>query len=114
MAHGAVTVFQTTIASAATLSSELDLGRAWNRVYIDPTGANSEVRMQAAATSGGTYRQVYHPPINSSTVGNNIFKIPSATSGGITEIPGGFRFIKIEATAAVTNGNTFNLICSDM
>lgn len=113
MGYGPISVFTVTITSGATLSSEISLGRSWKKVYIDPTGAASEVRIQAAATTGGTYRQVYHPPINSSTVGNNIFKIGSAVSGGICEIPAGLQYIKIETTAAVSNGNTFKLICSD-
>lgn len=107
-------VYSVTMASGATLSSELDLGGwGWYKVNVDVTGAASEVRIQAAATREGTYRQVYHPPINSSTVGHNIYKIPSASSGGFAEIPAGFQFIKIETTAAVSNGATFTVICSD-
>lgn len=113
MSYGPITVHTVTMASAGTLSSEHDLGRSWKKVYLDPTGATSEVRIQAATASGGTYRQVYHPSINSSTVGANIFKIPSSVSGGLIEIPAGLQFIKIETTAAVANGATFKLICSD-
>lgn len=113
MGHGAHTKYTVSIASAGTFSSELDLGRAWGKVYLDPTGAASEVRLLAAATTGGTFRQVYHPSINSSTVGANVFKIPSSVSGGFIEVPVGFRFMKIEVTAAVANGNTFTIICSD-
>ncbi len=113
MSYGPISVFTVTMASAGTLSSEIDLGRSWKKVYLDPTGAASEVRIQAAITAGGTYRQVYHPSINSSTASANIFKIPSAVSGGLIEIPAGLRFVKVETTATVANGNAFKIICSD-
>jgi len=101
------------MASGGTLSSEVNLAKSWSNVYLDVTGAEAEVRLQAAATTGGTYRQVYHPSINSATVANNIYKIPSASSGGLVPLPAGLQFIKIETTAAVANGKTFNIICSD-
>jgi hypothetical protein len=113
MGHGIYVVYNATIASGATLSSEIDLGRSFARVMIDPTGAASEVRFQAAATSGGSYRQVYLPTVNTSTVGSNIWKVSSAISGGMIEAPPGLRYMKIETTAAVANGATLKLICSD-
>lgn len=113
MSHGAISVFSPVIASAATLSAEIDLGRSWKRVYIDPTGAASEVRFQAAASSGGTYRQVYLQQPTSSTVQSNIWKVASGVSGGIIEAPAGLRFFKVETTATVANGVTLKLICSD-
>ena len=113
MSHGPMYSAQITMASGGTLTSELDLGRSWKKVYIDPTGATSEVRLQAALKAGGTYRQVYQPSINSSTVGANIWKIPSSVSGGLIEMPAGLRFVKVETTATVANGCTFNVICSD-
>lgn len=113
MGYGPGAVYTVTMASGGTLTSELNLQRTWKKVYLDPTGAESEVRVQAAATSGGTFRQVYHPSINSSTVGANIFKIPSAASGGLIEIPAGLKILKIETTATVANGLTFTLICAD-
>jgi len=106
-------VFSVTMASGGTLTGEVDLGVAYQRVYIDPTGAASEVRFQAAASSGGTYRQVLLPQPGTSTVQANIWKIGSGASGSIIEAPGGLRFLKIETTAAVSNGNTFKLICSE-
>jgi hypothetical protein len=113
MGVGAHRPYQVTMASGVSLSTSIDLGRAWAKVYLDPTGAASEVRLQAAPTIDGSFRQVYHPSINSSTVGANIFKIPSAVSGGLIELPAGLQFIKVETTAAVANGLTFKLICSD-
>lgn len=106
----AITKYAVTMASGATLTAELDLGSYFTNLYLDCTGAASEIRLQAAAAAGGTYRQVYHPSINSSTVGVNIFKISSAASGGFVPIPAGIRFLKVETTATVSNGLTFTII----
>ena len=113
MGVGAHRPYQVSMASGASLTTSVDLGRAWAKVYLDPTGAASEVRLQAAQILDGTFRQVYHPSINSSTAGANIFKIPSSVSGGLIELPAGLQHIKLETTAAVANGVTFKLICSD-
>lgn len=113
MGHGVATQYQVVIASGATLSAELDLGRAFSVLYLDPTGAASEVRLQVSRSSGGTYRQVYHPSINSSTVGANVLKIPSSVSGGMIPIPGGFRYMKVETTAAVAADVTIYMVAGE-
>lgn len=114
MAYGVQRVFNVVIASGATLSSEIDLGQSFRRVYIDPTGAASEVRFQAAGTSGGTYRQVLQPSNpNTTTIETNIWKVASAASGSLQAAPDGFRFMKVETTAAVANGVTLKLHCGE-
>lgn len=114
MGHGIYAVYSGTIASNATASSELDLGRAWNRVYIDPTNLGAEVRFLAAPLSGGTYRQVYMPQAGStSTVQSNLWKVATAVSGGIQEAPPGLRYIKVVVTATAANGASFTVYCSD-
>lgn len=111
MGHGAISVFTATIASGATLSAEIDIARAWGKVLIDPTGLGSEVRIQVAPSTGGTYRQLYFPAANSVS---GIVKVGSAASGGAIEVPAGYRFMKVETTAAVANGGTAKIYCSDM
>lgn len=113
MSLNGVTAISVTMASGATLTGEIQFGRSFSRVYIDPTDANSEVRFQAAVAAGGTYRQVLLPQPATSTVQSNIWKVASAASGSMIEAPAGLRFMKIETTAAVANGATFTLICSD-
>ncbi len=114
MAHGRYLVFNAVMGSAATYSNEIDLGGTFARVYVDMTGAASEVRFTAAATTGGTYRQVLLQQTPTSTVQSNIWKIGSATSGSIIEGPAGLRFMKLELTAPVTNGTTLKIFCSDL
>lgn len=114
MSLGPIRPYTVTIASGATLSAEIDLGKAWSKVYLDPTGAASEVRLQAAAVAsaaGGTYRQIYYQNVASTSAG--ILKVGSAVSGGLVEVALGAQFVKVETTAAVANGATLKLICSD-
>ena len=83
-------------------------------MYVCPAGAAAEVRFLGSDAAGGTFRQVYMPQVGStSTVQSNIWKIASAVSGGMQEGPGGIQFLKLEATAAVANGATLTIICSD-
>ena len=109
------TVYVVTMPAGATLTSGFDLQRNWKTVYLDmvtfTTGAN--LFIQAAPTQGGTYRRVYQPALNSSTVGINVFTISTAASGGYVPIPNGFQFMKIEIGTAPVGSGTFNIICSD-
>lgn len=111
MGHGAKTVYTQTLTSGGTLTSAIDLGRAWNSVYLEITSipSNSQIHIQAAETLAGTYRRVYHPSINSSTVTTNVFAVSSAVTNAIVPIPGGLRFMKVETTMAIDNGTVFKI-----
>lgn len=112
MAHGAQSVFSVTIASGTSTSSEVDLSRAWRRVYLDPTGAGGECRFQATNASAGTYRNVQWPASASGTAGTAV--VGSAISGSIIEVPlAGLRYVKVFVTGTVANGATLKLYCSD-
>lgn len=117
MGHGANKVFNAVIASGVSTSSEVNLGRSWHRVFIDPAGAGGEIRFQAAPNalgSSGTYRTVQWPASNSHTAGAAI--VGSASSGSIVEVPlAGFQFVKVFASSGtVADGVTFKIYCSDM
>lgn len=115
MPYGVVSVFNAVIASGVSTSSEVDLGRSWKRVYLDPTGAGGECRFQAAPNAlgvSGTYRMVQWPAANSGTAGTAT--VGSALSGSLVEVPlAGFRFVKVFVTGTVANGATLKLVCSD-
>lgn len=113
MAQDTYTVFTVSIASGLTLSAEVDLGQAYQRIYAYPVNLASEVRFQIAEKLAGTYGQLLFMPINSSTVSNNIVKIGSAASAAYSEIPAGYRYMKVETTAAVANGGTCKILCSE-
>lgn len=115
MGTGVQATFQATMTSGATLTSEVKLSRSWqNMLLVIPSmTSNSEVRLQVSDTSGGTYRQLMHPAINSSTVGTNIYKIASSATNCAVPIPAGYQYIKIETTATVDSGTVFKVICGD-
>lgn len=115
MGHGYSTIQTVTMVSGESLSSAIDLGRVYPSVYLEiaSTPSNSEHQVRAAASLGGTFNTVYHPAINSSTVSNNIYKIGSGITAAIVPIPGGLRFLKIYATAAMTNGQVYRVYACD-
>lgn len=113
MSYGPIKPFSSVIASGATLSAEINLAQNWGTVFLEiPTMAsNTQFYIQAANSSGGTYRRVKFPSINSSTVGINDFAIPSSATGCFVPIPNGLQYVKVETTATVDSGNTFRFIC---
>ncbi len=115
MGQGTEAIYVVSMASGDSLTSALDLGRAFPSVYVEIASipSNSEHRIRAAASLNGVYNTVYHPAINSSTVTVNPYIIPSGVTGGLVPIPGGFRFIKIFASAAMANGATYRVYGGD-
>lgn len=116
MGHGAISVFTATMTSGATLTSEVNLGRNWATVYlaVPSMTSNSQLHVQACESSGGTFRKVKHPAVNSSTVSTpNDFAIASAATNCWVLIPNGVRYVKVESTATIDSGCTFKIVCSD-
>lgn len=109
------TVFTATMTSAGTSTSEIDLGGAWTQVYLEiPTlTSNSAHLIQAARATGGTFRRIRHPPINSATIATNEYVIASAATNTWVPIPGGHRFIKVETTATVDDGAIYRVFAAD-
>lgn len=114
MGHGAFSTFKAVVASGTSLSSELDLGRSWVKVYIDPAGAGAEIQLQAAGAASGSVGGTYRTVLNASAAAaTDFFKVPTATSGGLVPAPSGLRYIKVALSAAAGNGATINLVCAD-
>jgi hypothetical protein len=119
MSAGAISVFSPAaqVASAASTSGEFDLSkRGWTNILLEigTMSTAMNVTIWASTESGGTFRPVYHPTINSATVATNIYTITGAgTNGGIAPIPTGFQFFKVVLTGVVSGGATFKAICSD-
>lgn len=118
MSTGVYRVFPSTMTSGGTLSTEVFVGRSWGSIFLEvpSMNSNSQIHVQAAYTassSGGTYRRITHPMVNSSTVGTNDFAITSSVTSRMVPIPNGFQYYKVETTATVDNGGVFNIICSD-
>lgn len=120
MGYGPISVFSGTIASGASTSGEINLGRAWSQVYLNYGTMSTAMNMTVFAASGSsgsgaTYRVVYQPPINSATVACSVFTITSTVgvAGGIVPIPSGFQYIKAVLTGVVSGGLSVSVICSD-
>lgn len=115
MGIGVQSTFSATMASGATTTSEIKLSRSWQNMFlvVPSMTSGTEVRIQVSDASGGTYRQLMHYPVNSSTVAVNIFKVNSSVTNAAVPIPAGYQYMKIETTATVDSGNTFKVICGD-
>lgn len=77
---GVYRFFQVSVASGATLSSELDVGRSYERVWVRvPTmNSNSQLHLQVAGAASGTYARVRHEG------GDNQFNASMASAGTLT------------------------------
>lgn len=115
MANGSVQVFSLVIASGASTSSEVDLGRGFSKVMFDCTGAGGQTQFHAAASSGGTSRLIKYPVI-SGLVAPSTFMVGSAVSGSLVEVTAlqGFRYVKVAATGTIANGATLYLYGADV
>ena len=117
MAYGVLSVFPATIASGASTSSDIVLDRSYKNVLLQvgtmSTGVNIQVEGKALVTD--TYKYLYHPAINSSTVTTNQFIVSGAvgSGGGIVPVPNGLPYMRIRLTGVVSGGVSFQVICSD-
>jgi len=108
------TVFPATMASAGTLTGQVDLQHSWANVYLEiPAMTNSVHFIKAATDSGGTYRRIKHPAINSSTLTTNDYAIVSTATNCLVPVPNGFRFVKVESEIAIADGAVYKFICGD-
>jgi hypothetical protein len=103
MSYGPRSVFALNCASNVTLTSALDLGRAWTNVYLEvPTMTSGcNIYVQAAASATGTFHRVYQRA-NSGTAQVNAVQIPSSVTQAMVDIPGGFQHLKVELSTAMT------------
>ena len=111
MGYGAYTYFPTSLASGVTLGSAVDLGRAWEQVYLQvPTMASGDIYIKASTKSDGTFNRVCVDNANTATAQID-FKIASTVSQRIVPIPAGLRHIKVESSSGCTDVvTTFNIV----
>lgn len=115
MAVGSYNYQTVTMASAGSLTSQLDLGgRTWNSVYLRvPTMTSNSAILIQGSVDNSTYSVIKHPPINSATVATNDYTIASAATNVWVPIPNAFRYIKIVVTAGADSGQAFTVLCAD-
>lgn len=97
-----------TIASAASTSDSADLGGYFPTVFVQiPTMSTAaSFQIDHSFDAGSTFYQMFHPPINSATVAQNLVNITITvgTNGGYFQIPGGGQCFRFRAAAVVNNG----------
>jgi hypothetical protein len=104
----AYSVFTQTLASAATLTPEFNLGEYYEKVSLalPSMSTATAVYVQASPTSGGTYKRV-------DNVAGTSFTVATAFADNIIfPIPAGYRYMKVEFKTAPADGHSIQLICA--
>lgn len=107
-----IKVFDVDVASSTTLSSAIDLRQGWEKVslLIPSFSSASDIFVQGATTSNGTYVRVTNQPTAAGDVTD--FRITSGLSSRIIPIPSEYQHLKIELSTAQTDTTSvFNVIC---
>lgn len=115
MSYGPRSVFTVNCASNITLTSAIDLGRAWNKVFLEiPTmTSGTNIYIKAADSATGTFRNVYDRVV-SSTAAALIVNIPSSVTNCLVDLPSGLQHVKVELTTAMTATSVnFKVHCSN-
>lgn len=107
-------VFPATIVSFATLSSEIDLGQAWDYVHllVPAMTSNSTAYVQASEQAGGTFRRIVNKDPASAAASVD-FMILSSCTNRIIPVPGaaGHRYVKVETDVVLSFTAGFKIIC---
>lgn len=103
MAYKRSLPFAVTMSSNTTLTSEVNLTQAYDTVLLGiPTMASgTDVLIQVANTSGGTYRNLYHEPVVDSTTPTKI-QINSSVTQAYIPLKCGAQYVKVELSTAMT------------
>jgi len=110
MSLGHVEVKGATLASAATLSAEVNLTKAYRDVFVEvPTIASaSTMYIQAASELGGTFRRIVEL-----AAGVEVEVEITSPSNKMVRIPAGLRNLKIELTSAPSAAVEFKVIAGN-
>lgn len=108
MASNKTFVYSVSMTSGQTLSTELNLSKPYEKMYLAvPTMASGSLFIQAAVESAGTYRRVQ-------SVAGTDFSINSAATQRLIALPVGYQFLKIENSSGATDVTTvFKIVCAD-
>ncbi len=115
MSYGPIKVFSTTIASGASTSSYIDLGKSNTQFAINAVTAatGAALAVYGCPTATGTYYPIYMR-IASATAQYNQLVISTAMSGSwavIDPIP--FQFIEFVASAVINGGQVITVLAQD-
>lgn len=110
--------FSDSIASGASTSAGITLGGAnYGRIVVQVGTMSTAAAIGLQHTmDNSSYYNVFHQTINSATVATPQVFIASGvgTNGGVTVLPvAGLQQIRFVASAVVSGGVQFKVICSD-
>jgi len=110
---GPITVFDATIASAGTISGEVDLGGAYGKVslMVPSMISKTTASIQIASESGGTYYDAYYAP-TSATAPVPVQVHANVANGAVVELPIHARYIKVKIPSAPVVAAGYKIICS--
>lgn len=112
----ATVVYDATIVSFATTSSEVNLSKGWPHVtlLVPAMASASAVHIQASESSGGTYRRIVNKDPASAAASVD-FAIASGCTNRFVPVPvaAGMQYVKVETTAIVSFTADFKIVCSD-
>lgn len=115
---GAYSIFKVTMTSGNTITSLLDLGGAWNRVFMRvPTmTSGTEIYLKAGTDPADVDGfRVMFPPVNTSAAQVHTFSVASGVSQRVMEVPlAGIRHVFVEfSTATTATSQSFQFFCSN-
>jgi hypothetical protein len=99
-------LFTSTIASATTTGTEVDIDRSYRKVYLDiPASSVGNIEVWGSTTKAGTFKPLYKSAATAS--------IASAVSNMMVDLDdyGYVRHCKVIATTAPANGAAYNFVC---
>lgn len=112
MSFGEPKIYTVSMASDATLSSQIPIGAAYqNFALVIPTmTSGTDVYIQGATTDGGTFRRIYYKATGSAPVACHVGSAVSQAFVNLNaNLPG---YVKIELSTAMTaTPATFNIVC---
>jgi hypothetical protein len=116
MSYGPVQVFSISMTCGATLTSYVDLQKAYTKisVVIPSMTSGTDVYFHGAGTAGGAYRRIYHAPNSVSSTAGAQFVSSSITNCIVPLNNVHVRYLKIEHSTAMTAAAaSYEIICSD-
>lgn len=114
MSYGPIKVFSGQVASgASTVSFALD--KAYTTVYAEVGTMSTAAAFSVYGSTNGTSWYALNERVNTSSVQYQAITIASGSvaNGGVVPIPEGLPHYQFRATAVVSGGVVFKLICSD-
>lgn len=104
MAYKRSMPYTASMASGETLTAEVDLNQAFDKILlgIPAMASGCNVLIKVAASSGGTYRNLYHEAVVDSTTPVEMSVNSSVTQAYVPITVQGSQYMKVELSTAMT------------